>query len=266
MRSPMVVGNWETGMALERSVELATALRKSTTEAYDVEVVVCPPSPSLAAVKGVLEGSPIKIGAQDSRYGERSADGEGIVAPALSDLCEYAVLGYSQQRRQSDNSDDVIHEEMAAVSRTSLVPILCVGEGMGEKAASKANAAVARQLTIALNGVSLSNSDAPVIVYEPVWAMAEGREVAGKQANDAALLIRSTLTDLYDAQTAEAVRVLYGGRITPDTASEFIEQSEIDGVFVGSASMDAEEFADIIYLAEYVYFPNNPPIKDLIPW
>jgi len=265
MRLPMVVGNWETDMDSIRAVESATDLRKQTAEAYDVEVVVCPPIRSLTAVKEALKGSAIKVGAQDIGHRDSDLDRDGAAATDLSDLCEYVVLGHSR-RQQSGDSNDVIREKMAAVCRTPLQPILCVGEKPVEKTAGKSEEAIARRLSGALNGICLGGTHALVVVYEPAWAISERDEVSGRQVNDAAIQIRSTLTDLYNRKAAEAVRVLYGGSVTPDTVSEFIEQSEIDGVFVENAGMDAEEFADIIYLTEYVYFPNNPPIKDLIPW
>lgn len=264
MRLPMITGNWKMNAEADRTVELATRLRRGIAGVNEVEVVVCPPFVSLIPVKNALKESSIKLGAQNVCYEEDQGYTGEISPKMLTGLCEYVILGHSDRRQHFGDTDDVVNRKMAAVSRTALRPILCVGEGLKEREAGKTSEVIARQLTSALVGVSCTGP--LTVAYEPIWAMDTGKAIRGKQANAAAQLIRNALANLYGSEAAETVRVLYGGSITADNVSEFIEQSEIDGALVGKASLEADQFADIAHLAEYIYFPNNPPTKDLIPW
>jgi len=263
MRLPVVVGSWMNTGANE-AVESATVLRKGIAGAKDVEVVVCPPAAFLMPMKAALRGSSIGLGAQNVCDEEEGAHVDEMSAIALADLCEYVTLGHWERRQCFGDSNDVVNKKMAAVTKTALRPILCIGEGLAEKEAGRTSEVITRQLTSALEGVSFTG--ALVVAYEPIWAMGTGRRIQGKQVNDAARFIRSALANLCSEKVAETVRVLYGGNATAENVSEFIEQSEIDGALVRQARLEAEQFTDIVHLAEYVYFPNNPPIKDLIPW
>lgn len=267
MRLPMIAGNWNMSIQVNVAVEWAQAVRKGITGANDVEVVLCLPTVSLPAVKTALEGSSIKLGAQFVRDEEDSAHTDETTPAMLTELCEYLILGQSHQRHLFGDRGDVygvVNKRMAALSGTALQPILCVGETIEEKEAGSTDEVLSRQLTSALDGVNCAGS--LTVAYEPILAMGTGIQIHGKQANDAAHLIRSTLANLCGKEAAESTRVLYGGDATPDNMSEFIEQSEIDGALVSKGGLEPEPFTDIVHLAQYVYFPDNPPIKDLIPW
>ena len=267
MRVPMVAGNWNVSVQINEAVEWAEAVRKGIAGANDVEVVLCLPAACLLPVRIALEGSSIKLGARNVRDEEDSAHADEMTPEKLTDLCEYVFLGQSQQRHlpgDCDDAHDVVSKKMAAVFSTALQPILCVGETIEEKEAGSTNEVLSRQLMSALDGVNCAGS--LTVAYEPILAMGTGIQIHGKQANDAAHLIRSTLANLCGKEAAESTRVLYGGDATPANMSEFIEQSEIDGALVSKGGLEPEPFTDIVHLAQYVYFPDNPPIKDLIPW
>lgn len=264
MRLPMIAGNWKMNTTASEAVELVKNVRKGLTGAYDVEVVVCPPFVFLVPVKDALKGSSVKLGAQNTYFAEKGAYTGEISPLMLSDLCDYVIIGHSERRQFFGDSDDVVNKKLSAVLKTGLKPILCVGEKLEENEAGKTGEVITRQLKSALEGLECSGT--LVVAYEPIWAIGTGRAAQGKQVNDTARLIRDTLAEIGGQEVSGDIRILYGGSVTADNICEFIEQSEIDGALVGGASLKAGQFADIIQQTEYVYFPNNPPTKDLIPW
>ncbi len=264
MRVPMIAGNWKMNTTVSEAVELVNQVRKGLSGAYDVEVVVCPPFVSLIPVKEALKGTSIKLGAQNIYFEEKGAYTGEISSMMLVGLCEHVIIGHSERRQHFGDSDDVVNKKMKAALKAGLKPILCVGEKLVENEAGKTNDIVTGQLRSALTGLDCSGE--LVVAYEPIWAIGTGRAAHGKQVNDTVRIIRSTLAGLYGQQMADDARVLYDGSVTADNIAEFMEQSEIDGALVGGASLKADQFNSIIRQTEEIFFPNNPPTKDLIPW
>ncbi len=264
MRLPLIAGNWKMNTTVAEAVALATEIRTTIRGVYTTEILVCPPFVSLAAVREALEGSRIMLGAQNLHYEEKGAF-TGEVSPLmLAGLCRFVIIGHSERRQYFGDSDEVVNRKLAAALRAGLTPIVCVGEQLAENEAGRTEEVVVRQLEAALAGVSVSPD--LVIAYEPVWAIGTGLTASGKAANETAHLIRRTIAALTGHEVADGVRVLYGGSVTADNVAEFMEQMEISGALVGGASLRATEFASIIKQTEDIFFPNNPPMKDLIPW
>ncbi len=264
MRTPMIAGNWKMNTTVTEAVELVGQIRKGISGAHDVDILVCPPFVSLTAVKEALQGSAIKLGAQNLHYEEKGAFTGEISPVMLADLCEYVLVGHSERRHIFGETGEVVNKKMAAALKAGLKPILCIGEKLEDNEAGRTAEVLAEQLQTSLAGIDISAN--LVVAYEPVWAIGTGRAAYGKQVNETAVLIRDMLAKLASKEIAGEIRVLYGGSVTAENVAEFLEQSEIDGALVGGASLKSGQFITMIQEAEYIYFPNNLQSKDQMTW
>ncbi|UCB42487.1 MAG: triose-phosphate isomerase [Dehalococcoidales bacterium] len=264
MRFPIIAGNWKMNTTVAEAIELTGQVRKGISNGFSVEVVVCPPFISLAAVKEALKGTSIKLGAQNLYHEEKGAY-TGEVSPLMiADLCEVVIVGHSERRQYFGETGEIVNRKISAALKAGLKPILCVGEQLEDNEAGQTAEVVTEQLRSSLEGISVSSD--LVVAYEPIWAIGTGRAAHGKPVNETSAIIRRTLTELSNQEIAQGIRILYGGSVTAENIAEFLEQSEIDGALVGGASLKADQFISMVEQAEYIYFPNNPPTKDLIPW
>ncbi len=214
-----------------------------------VETVLCPPFPALVAVSAMLAGTGIGLGAQNM-YWEESGAYTGEVSPAMvAELCGYVILGHSERRTYFGETDRGVNRKTVAALAHHLVPIVCVGETLAENAAGETAQVVTRQVREGLQGVDGAEASRLVIAYEPVWAIGTGKAATGQGANEVVReCIRKPLAELFGGSTAQAVRVLYGGSVTPANAAEFFGQPEIDGALVGGASLKPD-FVKIVQAA-----------------
>lgn len=250
MRTLLVAGNWKMNTTVSEAVALVARMREGLEEIASVEKVVCPPFVSLLAVREVIKGSSIKLGAQNLFFEEKGAYTGEISPTMLADLCEFVIIGHSERRQYFGEIGEVINKKVNAALRVKLKPILCVGEGLEENEAGKTEEVVAEQLRLALSGIV--SLDGLVIAYEPVWAIGTGRAATGDQANRTIRFIRGTIARLYGESIAQQVRVLYGGSVDAANVTEFISQPEIDGALVGGASLKANEFVSIVRQASEI--------------
>ena len=264
MRLPLIAGNWKMNTTVTEAVELVGQIRQGIGGAFDIEILVCPPFVSLVAVKEALQGSAIKLGAQNLYYEEKGAY-TGEVSPLmLADLCEYVIVGHSERRHIFGETSETVNKKMGAALKAGLKPVLCIGEKLEDNEAGRTAEVVTEQLQTSLSEIDISAD--LVVAYEPVWAIGTGRAAHGKQVNETAALIRDVLARLSSEETAGGIRVLYGGSVTAENVAEFLEQSEIDGALVGGASLKSGQFITMIQEAEYIYFPNNLQSKDQLTW
>ncbi|HEY41897.1 MAG TPA: triose-phosphate isomerase [Dehalococcoidia bacterium] len=264
MRLPLIAGNWKMNTTVNEAVELVSQIRKGIGGAFDVEILVCPPFVSLTAVKEALQGSAIKLGAQNLHYEEKGAF-TGEVSPLmLAGLCEYVIIGHSERRHIFGETSEIVNKKMGAALKAGLKPVLCIGEKLEDNEAGRTAEVVTEQLQTSLAGINVSAE--LVVAYEPVWAIGTGRAAHGKQVNETAALVRDVLAKLSSKEIAGEIRVLYGGSVTAENVAEFLEQSEIDGALVGGASLKSGQFITMIQEAEYIYFPNNLQSKDQMTW
>ena len=244
MRTPLIAGNWKMNTTLSEAIALVTQLLSESAKIDNVEKLVCPPFISIATIKELLKGTTIKLGAQNVYYMEKGAYTGEISPLMLADLCEYVIIGHSERRQYFGDTGEVTNKKVKAALKVGLKPILCVGEKLDENEAGKTEAIVSEQLTSALDGID--NVRNLVIAYEPVWAIGTGKAATGEQANKTIGFIRQTLAKKYGNIAAQAVRVLYGGSVTPENTAEFLRQPEIDGGLVGGASLKADQFISIV--------------------
>jgi len=243
MRMPLIAGNWKMHTTLSQALDLVRELKPELERISGVEKVLCPPFISLAAVKELLEGSTIGLGAQNMYYEEQGAF-TGEVSPLmLKDLCRYVILGHSERRRYFGEDDGLVNRKVKAALRFGLNPIMCVGETLEERDAGRTEEVVVRQVREGLKGVA--EPDGLVIAYEPVWAIGTGRAASGEDAAAVIGLIRRLLRELW-GDRAEEVRILYGGSVTGGNIDQFVSYPDIDGALVGGASLKAGEFKAIV--------------------
>ena len=244
MRTPFVAGNWKMNTTVAEASALVTEMKDELDRIDGVDKVLCPPFVSLAAVKGLLEGSTVKLGAQNMYFEEKGAF-TGEVSPAMvAELCQFVILGHSERRHLFGETDDDVNRKVRAALQFGLTPIICVGETLEEREARRTQEVVTRQITGGLQGVDSSHGF--VVAYEPIWAIGTGKAANGPDANLTVAVIRNTLSQLMGEQAAMGIRILYGGSVTADNVAEFVMQAEIDGALVGGASLKADQFVAIV--------------------
>ncbi|MFH0768792.1 MAG: triose-phosphate isomerase [Chloroflexota bacterium] len=244
MRVPMIAGNWKMNTTVSEAIKLVNEMRQGLDGIRNVDRVICPPFVSLTAVKELIKGSSIGLGAQNLYFEEKGAY-TGEVSPLmLAELCEFVILGHSERRQYFYETNEVVNKKIRVALKAGLKSILCVGERLEENEAGKTEEVVTGQLRSSLAGIAGSGS--LVVAYEPIWAIGTGKAATGKQANETISLIRRNLAKLYSEKVAEEVRILYGGSVTADNVGEFVGQSDIDGALVGGASLKAGQFLSIV--------------------
>jgi triosephosphate isomerase (TIM) len=249
-RRPIIAGNWKMNLthleAIQAVQKLSYALERRDYDA--VEVVVCPPFTALRSVQTVLDSDriPIGLGAQSCHW-EDSGAYTGEISPGmLSKLnVTYVICGHSERRHLLGETDEIVQKKLRAVVAHGLVPILCVGETGEERDAGEREAVVHRQVTSGLDGVDAAAIAQLVIAYEPVWAIGTGVNAEPEDSNEAITHIRDEVQHLYGG-VAEEVRVQYGGSVNAGNSARFLEQPACDGLLVGGASLDPEQFARIV--------------------
>ena len=244
MPTPVVAGNWKMNTTLGEAATLAAEVRAGVAAASGCEVILCPPYISLQAVSNAVAGSPVRVGAQNM-HSEASGAFTGEVSPAmLQGLCGYVILGHSERRQLFGETDESVNLKVRAAFANSLWPILCVGETLEQREAGDAAAVVGQQLRGGLEGVE--NINGLIVAYEPVWAIGTGQAATpGIAADVMGGAILGTLTSIFGAAAAD-VPLLYGGSVNPGNAASFAAQATIHGALVGGASLQADQFLQII--------------------
>ncbi|MDD5467796.1 MAG: triose-phosphate isomerase [Anaerolineales bacterium] len=248
-RTPLVAGNWKMYKTVAEARHLVSELAPGLQPISGVERVLCPPFTALLAVRALLEGTQIGLGAQNMHW-EANGAFTGEVSPGmLAELCQYVIIGHSERRAYFGESDETVNKKVHAALTHGLIPIVCVGETLAENEAGQTAQVVQRQVTAGLKGLELSD-DRLVVAYEPVWAIGTGRAATAEGAKAVVSeVIRPALAKLLGAELAQATRVLYGGSVKASNAAEFFQAPDIDGALVGGASLKAEDFIAIVKAA-----------------
>ena len=248
MKPALVVANWKMHGTRSSAIQLATGVFEATRPNRNVEVVLAPPFTALAAVSLAIRGGAVKLAAQNLHWETEGAFTGEISPPMLRDLdCQYVIVGHSERRRLFGESDAIVAKKIGASLRAGLRPILCVGETSGERRRDATNGAIARQLRIALKGLSKSAIEKITVAYEPVWAIGTGKNATPEQIAAVHRFVRELLRRRAD-RSVQACRIIYGGSVRPDNAAELATVPEVDGVLVGGASLKVDAFVSIVRL------------------
>jgi triosephosphate isomerase (TIM) len=250
MRTPLVAGNWKMNKTVEEARSLVYSMSAKLREIKGVDKVLCPPFPALLAVHAQLEGSDLGLGAQNMYWEEKGAF-TGEVSPLMvKELCQYVILGHSERRTYFGETDDTVNKKVRAAQKYDITPIVCVGETLQQYEANQTAEVVGRQIRLGLANVDPAFAVRLIVAYEPVWAIGTGKASSAQNANDVlAKVIRPALSKLFDGQTVQAIRILYGGSVTGSNAAEYFGCPEIDGALVGGASLKVDEFVAITQAA-----------------
>lgn len=249
MRRPIIAGNWKMNTSLEEAVALATGVRALADSIDSVDRVLIPPFPWIVPVAAELEGSSISVGAQNCYHEASGAFTGEVSAEMIAPHCTHVVLGHSERRHILGETDEQIASRIAAVHRTDMMAILCVGETLEQRNAGSANDVVAGQLRGSLKHATSDDMTRVVIAYEPVWAIGTGVAASADDAQEMAAFVRSIIQEQYGGETAAAIRIQYGGSVKADNALALMACPDVDGALVGGASLDASEFSGIIHAA-----------------
>ena len=246
MRKPIIAGNWKMNKTLKEALEMVEELKPVVKDAR-CEVVVCPPFVCLAQVAEAVKGTNIKVGAQNMHF-EESGAYTGEVSPAmLRELdIEYVIIGHSERRQYFNETDESVNKKVKAALKHRLIPIVCCGESLEEREDEVTREVLGKQIRIGLKGFTEDNIGKIIVAYEPIWAIGTGRTATDEQANEAIAYIRSVIAAMYGKETADKVRIQYGGSVKPATIKAQMKQSDIDGALVGGASLNASDFAAIV--------------------
>jgi triosephosphate isomerase len=250
-RKKLIAGNWKMNKTPADGVTLVREIVLSAGKINDVDIVVCPPFVALESVGKALEGSTVKLGAQNMHpEGSGAFTGEVAAGMLRAIFATHVILGHSERRAYFAETDTFINQKVLAALKNQLKPILCVGETLAEREAGSTLKVVQTQLEAGLEGVNKDQAPTVIIAYEPVWAIGTGKVATTDQAQEVHAFIRGLLTKLFTETVAQKVRILYGGSMKPANAPELLAQKDIDGGLIGGASLEARSFVELIKAAE----------------
>jgi len=252
-RKKLIAGNWKMNKTSADGVALVRDIVVAVGKQSDVEMVVCPPFTGLESAGKALEGSNVKLGAQNMHFEASGAFTGEISAPMLRAIfATHVILGHSERRTIFGETDELVNKKVLAALKHQLRPIFCVGETLAERESGSTLKVVQTQLERGLDGVSKELAASVVIAYEPVWAIGTGKVATTEQAQEVHAFIRGLLTNLFTESVAQKLRILYGGSMKPSNAPELLSQKDIDGGLIGGASLEARSFVELVTAAAAV--------------
>ncbi len=249
-RKLFIAGNWKMNMDASSSVALVKGLKEqlsSCENANSVDVAVCPPFVYLAQVAEAAKGSNIAVGSQDVYFEEKGAFTGEISTSMLKDIgCSFALVGHSERRHVIGETNDILNKKIKASLAGGLDVVFCIGELLEEREAGDMEKVLEDQVKNGLEGITAKQMANITVAYEPVWAIGTGKTASKEQAQEAHAFVRGLLTGMFGEETAQAVRIQYGGSVKGSNAAELTAQTDVDGALVGGASLKVEDFMGII--------------------
>jgi len=246
MRKAIIAGNWKMNKTPDEAKQLVTELIPLVKDAT-CDVVVCVPAVCFAAVKPVIEGTNIKLGAQNVHFADKGAyTGELSCDMLKASGVEYVIIGHSERRQYFGETDKTVNQRVLAAVKAGLKVIVCVGEMKDERESGYTDILVTYQTLMALHGLTNEEVANIIVAYEPVWAIGTGLTATDEQANETIGVIRKAIAGQYGEETAQKVRIQYGGSMKGSNVKGLMAQSEIDGGLIGGASLKAADFAQVV--------------------
>lgn len=244
-RKRFIAGNWKMNKTPSEAVALIRQLLPSIDNS-NVDVVFCVPSIDIIPAVEATKDSSVSIGAQNFYFQENGAYTGEISPEMLEDAgVKYAIIGHSERREHFKETDDNVNKKVLKAFEHGIIPIICCGETLCQRKQKVYIDWIRMQIKIALQNVTPEQAKAAIIAYEPIWAIGTGETATADQAEEVCAEIRRIVRDLYDDETADTIRILYGGSMKPENAKELLNEPNIDGGLVGGASLKPE-FSKII--------------------
>ena len=246
MRRKVIAGNWKMNMLPDETIKFIEEFAPLVKDTEN-EVILCVPYTDLFYALLNVQGTNIKIGAQNMHFEEKGAY-TGEVSPQMlkSINVEYVIIGHSERRQYYNETDETVNKKIKAAFNVGLKPIVCVGETLEERENGKTAEIITNQTKLALEGLSNEQVENTIIAYEPIWAIGTGKTATSEDANNSIKEIRNKIAEIYGQNTASRVIIQYGGSVKSSNAKELFSTSDIDGGLVGGASLKAEEFSKIV--------------------
>lgn len=246
MRTPIIAGNWKMFKTAGEAVSFVNEV-KGKAEIAGVESVICAPFTALPALAEAVKGTSLKIGAQNMHWEESGAYTGEISGPMLQDLgVHYVIIGHSERRAYFAETDETVNKKVHAAFKYGITPIICVGEKLEEREAGQTKEVCRVQTEAALQGLSAEQAAQAVIAYEPIWAIGTGKSSTAEDANEVISYIRERVAAVFGQETADKIRIQYGGSVKPNNIREFMQQPDIDGALVGGASLKAASYIQLV--------------------
>ena len=250
MRNRMIAGNWKMNKTYDEGVVLAQGLVDELKDGTgSVDVVVCPPAIDVKGVAEVIQqaNAPIAVGVQNVYWEEKGAY-TGETAPDMITAvgATYCIIGHSERRGYFGETDEDINKKAKALMAHGIVPISCCGESLEVREAGKHVEFVVEQIKKDTEGLTIDDPSKYVVAYEPIWAIGTGKTATADDAEEVCGAIRKTLAEIFGQETADGIRILYGGSAQPENVGGFLEKEDVDGALVGGASLKADSFAAMV--------------------
>jgi triosephosphate isomerase len=250
IRKKLIAGNWKMNKVSADAAALAREIVSAVGNHSSVDVVICPPFTALESVAAAIDGSLVRLGAQNMHFEASGAFTGEVSAPMIRALfATHVILGHSERRTLFGETDELVNKKVLAALKHQLRPILCVGESLAEREAGSTLKVVQAQTERSLEGVSREQAPGVIIAYEPVWAIGTGKVATSEQAQEVHGFIRELLTKLFGEPAAQRMRILYGGSMKPSNAPELLAQRDIAGGLIGGASLEARSFLELVKAA-----------------
>ncbi len=251
MRIPYVVGNWKMNKTASEASLFVREFLRQCPPITGIQIGLAPPFTALQTVHEALgSDTPYHLGAQDMFWEDKGAFTGEVSGPMLRDLgCRFAIIGHSERRHYFGEQDEWTNKKVVAALRSDLQAILCVGETLAERKAGLTEGVVTHQLRSGLAGLDKEHMSRVALAYEPVWAIGSGQAATPEQAVSVHRVLRKAVQDHWNAETANALTILYGGSVTPQNIGGFVSSEEIDGALVGGACLDPASFVTLAKIA-----------------
>ena len=253
MRNRMIAGNWKMNKTYDEGVVLAQGLVDELKDGTgSVDVVVCPPAIDVKGVAEVIQqaNAPIAVGVQNVYWEEKGAYTGETAPDMITDVgATYCIIGHSERRGYFGETDEDINKKAKALMAYGIVPISCCGESLEVREAGKHVEFVVEQIKKDTEGLTIDDPSKYVVAYEPIWAIGTGKTATADDAEEVCGAIRKTLAEIFGQETADGIRILYGGSAKPENVGGFLEKEDVDGALVGGASLKADSFAAMVHSA-----------------
>ena len=240
MRKKIVAGNWKMNMTPSQAVALCETL-KPLVAGSEADVLFCVPAIDIVPVVEAVKGTNIEVGGENLYFEDKGAYTGEISADMLLDAgCKYVIIGHSERRDYFKETDEIVNKKVKKAIEKGLTPIMCCGESLEQREQGITLDWIRMQIKIGLQGVDAADVAKMVIAYEPIWAIGTGVTATTEQAQEVCGAIRQCIAEIYCQDTADAVRIQYGGSVNAGNAAELFSQPDIDGGLVGGASLKAD--------------------------
>lgn len=253
MRTPIIAGNWKMNKTPAAAVAFVREIRQGLHNVETVDSVVCPPATALPGVYEALQATRVGIGAQNMYYAESGAYTGELAANMITPFCTYVILGHSERRAYFAETDEGVNKKAHVALAHGLTPIICVGESLEQNEAGETHEFVGGQVRAALDGLSADQVAKCIIAYEPIWAIGTGKAASAADAGRIiGVTVRGAVAGQYGEETAQAVRIQYGGSTKPENIADYMQHPDIDGALVGGASLKPS-FVEMLHKTAEVY-------------